>query len=419
MGVSCSSLRSLSRSSIDGFGFTDVLRDWAIVVIAQYDTVVLSSRPKWTGNWALLLVNTMGDWLAELAVQSPFVADLGIDALANPADPLNEDALNLANCPAHCRLIAKAVEGLIAAPVNASADYVRDLLLDLIQRNTYGAFAELAACEWLNRCYVRFQPQVEMTPADVLGANGSTLDGKMWAGPYFDVKAFGFTGRTARRLEERLQVEFPNDQVVVFGSWDIALATFQQLIEDRAAIAATLRATRYFKHGPLEIQLRQRQPVTVSSRMIEPYRVARENAKCALEDAQQFTRNAPFVLLYVIHSWFNAGVIHNDFAGMDTTMTRALARRAFMQFSTDLTPLADVCDSAAPGTTMQEASRLLSGIFFVNVWPQDADPSARRLPSWLYLNPRATHRLSLNTLSLFRNENPHGTYIDDFADDDY
>ena len=178
----------------------------------------------------------------------------------------------------------------------------------------------------------------------MLGANGSTLDGKMWAGPYFDVKAFGFTGRTARRLQERLQHEFPNDQVVVFGSWDIALGTFQQLIQDTSSIAATLRANRYFKQGPLEIQLRQKQPVTVSSRLVEPYRLAHENAKCSFEDAQQFTRNAPFVLLYVIHPWFNAGVIHKDFAGTDTTLTRSLARRAFMQFSQDPTLLADVCE---------------------------------------------------------------------------
>jgi hypothetical protein len=117
--------------------------------------------------------------------------------LPDRAAPLKSDALNLANCPAHCRLVGRALEGLLAAPVNASADYVRDLPCNLLQRNTYGAFTELAACDWLNRCYVKFEPQVRMTPADVLGVNGSTLDGKMWAGPYFDIKGFGFTGRGA------------------------------------------------------------------------------------------------------------------------------------------------------------------------------------------------------------------------------
>ena len=89
----------------------------------------------------MLRLNTTHDWLAELALQSPFVASLDANVLLNPAAAMNADALNLANCAAHCRLIAKAVEGLVAAPVNAPADYVRDLLLNLIQRNTYGAFA--------------------------------------------------------------------------------------------------------------------------------------------------------------------------------------------------------------------------------------------------------------------------------------
>jgi hypothetical protein len=367
----------------------------------------------------LLELNTCGDWVSTLALESPFVASLGVGDLPDPAAPLKTDALNLANCPAHCRLVCRALEGLLAAPVSAPAGYVRDLLCNLLQRNTYGAFTELAGCDWLNRCYTKFDPQVRMTPTDVLGVNGSTVDGKMWAGPYFDIKAFGFTGRVAQRLQERLQQEFPNEQIVISGSWDLALATFQQLIQDAPSIAAQLRAARYFKHGPLEIHVCQKQPVTVSARVIEPYRVAHQNAKGVFEDAQQFTRNSPFVVLYVIHPWFNAGVIYNDFAGVDTMLTRSLARRAFMQFSQDLTPLADVCDSAAPGTTMQDAARLLSGIFFVNVWPQDAGDAKRRYPSWLYLNPRATHRMSLSSLSLFRSENLQGTHMEDFAHDDY
>ena len=41
------------------------------------------------------------------------------------------------------------------------------------------------------------------------------------------------------------------------------------------------------------------------------------------------------------------------------------------------------------------------------------------MPSWLYINPRATHRLTRARLGLFRANNPHGTVVDDFADDDY
>jgi hypothetical protein len=72
-----------------------------------------------------------------------------------------------------------------------------------------------------------------------------------------------------------------------------------------------------------------------------------------------------------------------------------------------------------PALTIADASRLLSAIFFVNVWPSEANPTITyTMPSWLYLNPRATHRLMRGNLNPFRANNPHA-YIDDFADDDY
>jgi hypothetical protein len=172
--------------------------------------------------------------------------------------------------------------------------------------------------------------------------------------------------------------------------------------------------------GRLRIRLEPSQPVTVSMRQVDPYCLARENALFSFRDAKQFTRNKPFILIFVVHPWFNAGSIGIDFAGGDTAFTRSLARRAFMQFSIDSTPLDSICRGVPSDVTLADASRLLSAIFFVNVWPSEADPTITRpMPSWLYFNPRATHRLRRGSASLFRANNPHGTYIDDFADDDY
>jgi hypothetical protein len=85
-----------------------------------------------------------------------------------------------------------------------------------------------------------------------------------------------------------------------------------------------------------------------------------------------------------------------------------------------LTPLDCIAQGGPSGLALADASRLLSAIFFVNVWPLEADPTITRpMPSWLYLNPRATHCLRRGSVNLFRANNPHGTHIDDFADDDY
>jgi hypothetical protein len=370
----------------------------------------------------LLEINTTHEWILELAAQSKVIADMQLETLITPTAALSNYALNLANCPAHRGLIIRAVECLCASTTGSSHVNARNLLCNLIGDNTYGAFAELAAYEWLNRCSVQFDVQVQLAPADVLGVNGSKLDGKIKFGPcYFDVKAFGFNGRVAHRLQELLQLKFPDEQVFADGSWDISLTTFQkELLEKVPTIVKELRAKRYFRKGPLHIRLQHNKPVAVSHRLVAPYRLARENAQFLFEDAHQFVRSAPFALLCVIHPWFNAGAIHNDFAGVVTTLTRSLARRTFMQFSNDATSLLDVCKNVPPATTIGDASRLLSAIFFVNVWPLDADPNAlQRRPSWLYINPRATNPIDRTLLSLFQAQNPNGTNIDDFADDDY
>jgi hypothetical protein len=85
-----------------------------------------------------------------------------------------------------------------------------------------------------------------------------------------------------------------------------------------------------------------------------------------------------------------------------------------------VTPLTSIADRVPASVTLADASRLLSAIFFGNVWPKEADLTITyKLPSWLYLNPRATHRLSLGSMALFREQSINSTYIDDFSSNDY
>ena len=364
-------------------------------------------------------LRTTHDWIQKLAGRSGEIADMKLEATLTNAN-LDTDAFNLANSDAHCNLVVRATRELLTNNFS-SEENARSLLCNLIKRQTYGAFAELATYDWLTRCHVRIATQVAMTPSDVLATNGSTLDGKIeHTGIYFDAKAFGFNGRLAQRLKERLDKEFPNEQILIEESWDLSFEAFRDLIEAAPAIAAELKQKRMVQKGRVRVRLEAKKPVTVSMRQVDPYHLAQENALYPFRDAKQFTRNSPFILIYVVHPWFNALSIHSDFAGVDTAFTRSLARRAFMQFSTDSTPLASIARHVPAATTIADASRLLSAIFFVNVWPKETDPTITyTLPSWLYLNPRATHRLDRGSAALFRAQDPHGTYIDDFANDDY
>jgi len=366
-----------------------------------------------------LSVTTRFEWVARLASQSKTIADMHLDEMISNA-ALNSHAINFANCKIHQGLIVRATEELVNQKC-LSSDGARDLLADMITRNTYGAFSELAGYDWFLRSRVMVTTGVKLSASDVLGANGSILNGKCrYDDIYFDLKAFGLHGRLAQRLKQRLEEVLPGEQVLVEESWDLSEEAFTQLIVDAPQIAKELKHKRMLRKGRMHLRIQVPQSITVSGRIVQPYLLAKEYALYPFKDSNQFTRRAPFILVFILHPWLNANTIGEDFAGGDTCFTRSLARRAFFQFSSDSRPLHTVCDLVDQTATLADAVRLLSAIFFVNVWPMEADIERKRpFPCWLFSNPRAIHQIYRHQIELFQSLNPNGTYIDDFADDDY
>ena len=150
------------------------------------------------------------------------------------------------------------------------------------------------------------------------------------------------------------------------------------------------------------------------------YLLAEKNAQYPFRSANQFTRHSPFLLIFVLHPWLNQLAIHNDFSNSDSTFTRTFARRAFMQFTHDVREISTVCKEISRHVTLGEASHLLSGIMFLNVWPFESYPNgsteSKPVPSWIYLNPRATNKITWATLRTFIS---HNVIVDDFTHDDY
>lgn len=362
-------------------------------------------------------IRTCQQWIQQLAHRSAVIADMSLDKRIKDAD-LVKDAFNLANHEEHTRLVVRAVENLLLAQAS-SLENVTILLADIISRDTYGKFSELAAYEWLLRCDLKLTTQVAVPSTEVLGRNDTVLDGLIDVlGIHFDIKAFGLHGRLADRLKERLERELAGERVLVENSWDLAVDQFSELIADAPKIAAELRQKRFKHFGPLHIRIEPPRPVSVSSRTLSPYLLAKENASYPFRSADQFTTKAPFILIFVVHPWLNQSAIFNDFGGADTTFTRALARRAFMQFTHDSQPLNSLCKKVGGEVTFSDAAKLLSAIFFLNVWPEDADLARRTMPSCIYLNPRASHPLSHGQATLFRPANTD-VLVENFAYDDY
>jgi hypothetical protein len=353
---------------------------------------------------------------------SKLIAEMQVGDQAGLDAVLKRDALNLASCKAHCQMIVRAVEALSAAPGESSNKCARDLLCRIIKDDAYGGFAELATYDWLARCHVEFEPQVKLAKSDVLGVNGSTLDGRLTFVPaFFEAKAFGFNGRMVQLLAERLQQEFETAQVLITESWTLSIDEFEKLMRNVKTLAEDLRLKRTIKIGHMRIELRRRQLVTITSHISDPYGLARENAEYAFRDAKQFTRNSPFLLIFVIHPWFTAGEMSNNLVGQTPTFFRAFARRSFMQFSNDKRPLRRICAKVPSGMTMADAAPLLTAMLFVNAWPMEASPgeTVRKQQAWLYANPRAKNRMIPGDMALFQPEGgipPHTEY---FTNDDY
>jgi hypothetical protein len=191
------------------------------------------------------MIETTHEWASKLEAGSASLASVACRNLI-PDKQLDADGFNLANCDAHSRMIVRGIEAVMnssSAP-NVTA---KKLLSELLYRKTYGAFAEIAAYEYLSRCNMAFTPQVELTANDVLAESGSTVDGKLWTGLYFDVKAFGFTGRLIATLKEKLQKEFPHDEVAIADSWDVPLIALSDLLANPAIVVDDLQHKRLYR----------------------------------------------------------------------------------------------------------------------------------------------------------------------------
>ena len=212
-----------------------------------------------------------------------------------------------------------------------------------------------------------------------------------------------------RRLEERL-----NGLVVsIDGSMDVDVRDIQTFgFRQLQALTAALAQGGHYAIPQLGWSVRAERPMPVrtSVRTTDPYALAEENRHYPFKTAGQFTRHSRFMLVFAYAAQFNQPLFQN-FVGSTGITLRSLARRAFIQSANDATPATTFDVKAALGVRVSEASRLLSALLFLNV-----DTGGGHL----FLNPRATHRLTRDHVNqIFDFAEPVDLGIDDFAHDDY
>jgi hypothetical protein len=360
-------------------------------------------------------------WIGELAALSPTISNIphgkslplvSYQDIAN-GDVTEIDAFNLANDDNHNRALARCFDSLSTKGVNGATllKYLTDLTGG---RNTYGTASELLVYLWLVDHKVPFDIQIPVTGAHVLNPQGSDLDGKLTASSdvFFDVKGFGFQETLIERMRQRLETDIPGKWIAVEGSWDVSAEDLQELLQRKQydQLLSDLKQKQAASRGVLQFIMREKRAVQVSHRSADPYLLALENSEYLFRFAKQFCRKYPFILILAHHPWFGGLSLNSNFAGSASTFTRALARRTFIQFLGDRSCVFDV--------TKREASRLISGIAFLNISQIPAERD-RGQTLRLYLNPNATNPVSRLTVDILRNHDPQSVEFDDFSFDNY
>lgn len=360
------------------------------------------------------LLKTTHALLAELESRSAQIKAMNLQArLAD--EPLTGKLINLANSATDLNRAANAVDALVLkarVPVADAEAMVRNLVSE---RHFYGSYCELGTYDWLDRNGVAFQAQIPLTAGQVLNPNGCTIDGFFpVCDVYFDIKAFGFQAYVADLFRQRLEGQLSNLVVTIDGSMDIDVKDIDTYgFSQIATLATSLRNGGQQSVPQLNwtVYARPPQPVHTSVQTIDPYRLAKENRYYPFKTAGQFTRNDPFILMFAYAAQFNSG-LHHNFSGSTATTVRALARRVFMQLTAETVPASQYDPRIAPGVTVADAAKLVSGLMFINL---DSDDDA-----WLFLNPRADHRLTRYHIEqIFDFTIPPSLGIDDFEHDDY
>lgn len=337
-------------------------------------------------------LKTLHEFISAMEALSPQIASLSLKTKINDrAINQERDLYNLANSPDQLERFAKGVDDLVSTSRTTPVVAERSLIDMLSGRASqfYGNYCELACYIWLMRNMAEFQTQVALQPSDVLGNTPRDLDGRFTdVDVVFDIKAAGMQQYLRDEFVSKLESRFPSHDVTVDGPMDckvkdIESFAFRMLSTHVAALTAALsgNASAHTVISQLgwSISVRPKSGIRSEIHTVDPYQFAEQNAYYPFKTCRQFRTVGPFVLVFGYSNTMNRALAVN-FTGMADIALRSLARRAFLQSGSDLSP-ASAHDAVPESVTMKDASELLSGILFVNLDKDDE--------GYIFANPRA------------------------------
>lgn len=359
------------------------------------------------------MISSLHKLIDELESRSSNIKSMGLKVKLQD-DQLTGKLVNLANQHLELDRMSRSLDGLMQSSGFSAIDgenAVRNLLTD---RHFYGSFCELGAYDWLERNNAPHTAQVALGSQDVINPNGCTIDGRFRNyEAYFDIKGFGMQAYLMDLFKQRLQPFVPGLTILIDGPLDVAvkdIETYAFGAIGQLKAKLSVGSTHQILKLGWSIKVATPQRVTISEHTNDPYVFAEENRYYPFKTSRQFTRKAPFFLVFPYSSQFNSMLASNIFDMTDIAL-RALARRVFIQLTSDKTLLHKHDSQTSPGLTVADAAKLVSALLFINLDNEGA---------WLFLNPRAEHKLTKYHIEqVFDFTIPVQMGIEDFLHDNY
>lgn len=308
------------------------------------------------------------------------------------------------------------------------------------EKNWEGAFAELAAFDHFNQDILNNKTYLQTpikanetidksrTFALEFGKATANFDAFVEDRPlYLDFKVFkDNVNEIFQKLFMELERHFNRKDFIVSAEYDLALS-----VEDVAPQIGALRnelqngivpadKTTYLKSTVipnLGFRILWGSGVITVENTNSPYRQAENFFQMIFKNADQFVKDKPSIIVYVVFPWYN-GIVTN-FLDRNTQLYRSFARRVFCQYKHDKTPFKNFYPKFTGSQTIYEVSNNISGIIFLEdntVLSKDNNLSNTK--SFVYLNPNAKNSLN-KTLARDFLLGLHNAEFENFEHDNY
>ena len=321
--------------------------------------------------------------------------------------------------------------------------FLKDIIVQVneieSEKNWEGAFAELAAYDYLNQrlmnletsIYKPIKPNVTLgktkTFALELGGSAANLDGFIKdLSLYFDVKCFkANVTDILEGIYKELKLHFGRTDFHISAEYalDISYEDFQEkrnklLQELKSSI--TPSKTTFFNSlimPNLSYRILWIAGIQTAERTYNAFSHAENFHRLLFKYANKFVKKKPTIIVLVVFPWYNSVV--TNFTNDNCKFYRALSRRVFCQYKHDKAKFKTFNSKFTGRHTIHKVSNYLSGIIFLEdntICSKVHDDT--NVKSYIYLNPNAVNPVA-KSLSIEFILGLNYTDFDDFDYDNY